>query len=113
MAEHNIHHSIWKRSDYKTPSERAFREHKGLKTRMYVEGHCELHSKILPPTKLSAREMMGALSVLDSMPDIILNDSLATVRALADYLGQRSHREESVAVNLLKQAVYIEEFRVD
>jgi hypothetical protein len=110
MAESNRHHIIFTRKSYTSKVERAYRSHKGLIVPLHPEGHKELHCNVEPPLKPSARQMVTALAMLDKLPDCVLNDPFETMQRLAGFYEGGTEREQRIGINILRQAVYVQEF---
>jgi hypothetical protein len=71
------------RRDYKTPIERAFRNHHGLVVPVSLEAHAELHANLYPPPK-PHRELM--LGILNNLEEYNLSNPLDGIEATIDYL---------------------------
>lgn len=80
---YNRHHTFWMRRDYKTPIERAFRNHHGLVIPVDVDVHAELHANLYPPPK-PHRELM--LGILNNLEEYNLANPLDGLEITIDYL---------------------------
>lgn len=102
----NRHHVFFPRRTYKTRIERSLRNNPLMIIRMDIEAHKELHAKVSPPLKLDPEQMMGVLTVMDSLETNLQPHE--RLLELADYLSDRERREQRVAQNLRLQAGFIE-----
>lgn len=111
MAERewNVHHAIWQRAWYRGHVEKSYREHRGLKARMYIPEHQALHANIYPPMKPTRELLLGATAMLDALPDDVLGQPLETITRLGEwYLDIDERLPQRIGENLLSQIPYIE-----
>lgn len=109
--EHNRHHLWFPRRHFKTPTERKLRQHPDMIHRIEVQAHADLHAVIQPPLKLSYQQMLGALCFIDEMAGEALL-AHERIEELAGYLEDRTDRERKVAVNLFRQAHFVQEYGI-
>ena len=108
--EVNRHHLFHARAWYKTPLEKALRQHDGLVVPMYVGVHKELHANVQPPPKPNQRLILGALACLDDLPGSTLAHPPQAVLALTEhFLEQDDRLAQRLGHSLLEQASYIQE----
>ena len=85
----NRHHSFWMRRNYKTPLERAFRNHHGLVIPTDVDLHKELHAHMSPPPKPNRDLMIG---IINNLEDHHLTHPLDGLLFTIDYVEDRNER---------------------
>lgn len=100
--ETNRHHTFWQRRSYKTPLERAFRNHQGLVIPTPIDQHRDLHAHLLPPPKPSRDLMVGIINNLERPIRGRLDGLLFTL----DYLDTQS-QAENLSAHLTKQLGYL------
>lgn len=77
-AETSMHHAIFERCAYKTPTEKKFREMGGMTIRLGNHQHKELHAHVPPPPKPNP----------DLMRDIYLHGRRTPYEGYVDLFGQ-------------------------
>lgn len=110
MAEYNCHHSFWNRSWYRSPIQRALRQHEGLVVPMYEQVHRDLHADMPPPPRPNSAQILGALGMLDRLSSQTLSRPPETVLALSEhFLLQDDSTAQRIGHHLLRQSAWIAE----
>lgn len=110
MYESTRHHVLWQRRDYHTQLEKALRNHTGLVVPLYDAVHRKLHIEVPPPPKPNSRLILGALAMLDELPNSTLAKPPETVLALSEhFLDQDDRLAQRLGHHLLNQSAYIQE----
>ena len=105
----NCHHLFWQRANFKTPLEKQLRNHRLLKTPLYVDVHKDLHADLPPPPKPNAELICGMLLVLNELEPVPRPEIDATL-ALSEFCLERDDRTaKRIGHHLLAQAVYLTE----
>ena len=105
----NIHHAFWERGWYRGHVEKGFREHRGLKVRMFIPIHAELHRKVQAPPKPPRELLLGATAFLDEIDPQTLYNVPETLRELSEWFSERELKvADRIGENLLKQIPFIE-----
>lgn len=105
----NSHHSHWNRAWYTTSLEKTLRSHEGLIVPLYLDTHRELHANIDAPPKPNTQTILGALAMLDDLPQNIISNPPECIATLAEYYGSlRQNTATRLAKNLNRQLGYIE-----
>src|SRR5690554_2916158 len=63
----NRHHLNWQKRSYTTSVEKAYRNHPAMVFLLDEQVHKELHCDLPPPPKLSKQQMLGALSIINTL----------------------------------------------
>lgn len=110
MRDWNTHHLVYPKSSYRSSVEKAYREHKSLKVKMYIPPHNALHAdpELWQPPKPSKQQMLGALSLLDDNKGL---DPLDNMVMMAEYYGDFRHdkKAQRLGESILKQLGYVSE----
>lgn len=105
----NAHHTHWNRAWYTTSLEKTLRSHEGLVVPMYLQDHKDLHANIMAPPKPDKATILGALSMLDDLPQTVLSNPPECIAELAEYYGSlRKGNATRLAKSLNKQLHFIE-----
>ena len=86
----NRHHIFWTRDSYRNSTERTFRNHAGLVVPMWEEVHSDLHAELDPPPKPSKQQMLGAISLLNTLD--YKNNQLNSIDILAWHFAEQDDR---------------------
>ena len=105
MEAVNNHHVWFQRRSYKSPIERAFRNHNGFIIPTPVTAHNNLHANLYPPPKPHRELMMGILSNLE---EYNLANPLDGIEATIDFLETGRIRK-----HLIQQLGYLTLERVE
>ena len=104
------HHLLYTKAWYKSPLEKAIRNHEGLVFPMFRPVHKDLHAECLPPPKPTREIILGTLAMLDDLKPQILHQPTEVTLAMAEFmLGREENIAHRIGHNLLQQHIYIQD----